>query len=81
MVNNTPVKTTRFLASSRVKTLPKNLIAPLSHAGPSAGNGSGGTYSQQRCACSAGDGNAEEQQREEERCIHVRRKRRSHLVI
>jgi hypothetical protein len=59
MVNSTLVKRSRFWASSHVKTLPKNLIAPLSRAGPSAGNGSGGTCSHRRCACSTGDGNVE----------------------
>jgi hypothetical protein len=80
-VNSTPVKTSRFWKSSRVKTLSKNLIAPPSRAGPSTGNGSGGTWSRQKCARGAGDVNAEEQQREKERCIHVQRKRRRHLVI
>jgi hypothetical protein len=63
MVNSTSVKTSQFWASSRVKTLPKNLIAPLSRAGPSVGNGSGGTYSRRRCARSTSDGNVEKQQR------------------
>jgi hypothetical protein len=81
MVNNTPMKTSQFWASIRVKTLPKNLIAPLSRAELSAGNGFGGTCFCQRCARSAGDGNAGEQQREEGRCIRVRRKMRRYLVI
>jgi hypothetical protein len=48
-----------FSASSRVKTLGQNLIAPLSRAGLSEGNGSRGTYSRRRCARSTGDENAE----------------------
>jgi hypothetical protein len=43
----------------------------LSRAKPSAGNGSGGTCSNRRCARSTGDGNVEKQKREEERYIRV----------
>jgi hypothetical protein len=56
MVNSTPVKMSRFWTSSRVKTLPKNLIALLFHAGPSVGNGSGDTCSRRKCARNTGDG-------------------------
>jgi hypothetical protein len=71
MVNITLVKTSWFWASSHVKTLPKNLIALLSRARPSAGNGSGGTCPHRRCTRSTGDGNAGKQYREEESCVHV----------
>lgn len=56
-VNQAPVRMTRFWASSRVETLPRNLIARLSRAGSR-----GGQLERRHllCARSAGDGNTEE---------------------
>ncbi|KAF8679172.1 hypothetical protein HU200_045938 [Digitaria exilis] len=48
----------------------QNLIAPISRAGSQGGNGVGGTCSRRWCARSAGDGEADLQQRKEEKsCI------------
>ncbi|KAF8698884.1 hypothetical protein HU200_035146 [Digitaria exilis] len=47
----------------------QNLIAPISRAGSQGGNGVGGTCSRPWCARSAGDGEADLQQRKEEKLM------------